>query len=143
MTLAVVRLAQPMPLHPELTALSRPFWEALDSAIWVQSYCENCDVWRFPPPARNCPTCQHKLEWRSAPRFGTLYALTTVHAAPAPFSSLAPYAIGLVELSNGLRMLSPIISAPRAPAPGESVEVVQVSYSDGSGYACRLAQAPP
>lgn len=141
MKLAIVNVDGPMPMQRETTAVSRPFWDALGSATWVQPYCERCDTWRFPPPAENCTACREAFVWRSAPHTGTLYAHTTVHAAPPPFGSSVPYTIGLVDFDHGVRILSPIIAS--RPAIGDRVEVVQVKYRDGCGYASRLAQAPP
>lgn len=70
------------------------------------SHCRGCGHDTFPS-ARVCPACiSQDMEGRSVEGAGTLYSFSIVHAAPAHWN--APYAIGYVDLPDGLRILGQI-----------------------------------
>ena len=52
-----------------------------------------------------CPKCLSKdLEWKESPKQGKLLTYTVIHVSPQQFQSLAPYAVGIVELENGAHL---------------------------------------
>lgn len=66
--------------------------------------CMKCGKTHFPPRPM-CTECYSKdLEWTELPTKGRLLTYTVIHIAPAQFQTLAPYAEGIVELENGLRV---------------------------------------
>jgi uncharacterized OB-fold protein len=66
--------------------------------------CKKCGKIHFPPRPV-CDVCYSKeFEWVELPTRGKLLTYTVIHIAPAQFQALAPYAMGIVELENGLRV---------------------------------------
>jgi scaffold protein (connect acetoacetyl-CoA thiolase and HMG-CoA synthase) len=63
--------------------------------------CVNCNsiVW---PPRGICPKCFHdKFEWVELQGRGKLLTYTVIHFPPTQFQALAPYAVGIVKLTEG------------------------------------------
>ena len=81
-----------------------------DGARLIGSRCTSCDTLYFPQ-ALSCrnPICREKAVIRAAlPTHGTLHSYTIQHYRPPPLFRMddwAPYAIGLVDLSGGLRVM--------------------------------------
>lgn len=81
-----------------------------ESVHLLGSLCRGCGRQYFPrtPDCRN-PACVRKeLDPIRLPRRGTLYSYTVqAYRPPAPFrrDDWAPYAIGLVDLPGGLRVM--------------------------------------
>jgi len=66
--------------------------------------CENCGS-VFVPPRPMCTNCFSKqLAWTQLDTKGKLVTYTVIYIAPQQFQPLAPYAYGIVELENGLRL---------------------------------------
>ena len=69
-------------------------------------HCEACGRDAFPAP-KVCSHClSETMSERALPGTGTLYSYSVVHAAPAHWN--APYALGYVDLPDGLRILGQI-----------------------------------
>ena len=66
--------------------------------------CRRCKALLVPP--RNlCPKCLGTdFEWRSLKGTGTLMTYTVIHFPPTQFQALAPYAVGIVKLQEGVRL---------------------------------------
>ena len=57
------------------------------------------------PPRPLCDNCfSQDFEWVEAAGKGRLLTYTVIHIAPPQFQALAPYAVGIVQLENGLRL---------------------------------------
>jgi len=57
------------------------------------------------PPRSVCPHCASSdLSWTELPGRGRLVTYTVIHLPPAQFEAVAPYAIGIVELADGVRL---------------------------------------
>lgn len=57
------------------------------------------------PPRPLCDNCfSQEFEWVQVPGKGELLTYTVIHVAPAQFQSMVPYAVGIVQLENGLRL---------------------------------------
>ncbi|MFJ9445189.1 Zn-ribbon domain-containing OB-fold protein [Kitasatospora sp. NPDC101235] len=101
-------MTRPVPLP---SSLSRPFWEAARRGELVLPRCSACGL-RFFTPEPACPHCWSGT-WtyeRSAGR-GTVYSVTAVHRAPGPGFE-APYALAVIELDEGVTMLSHVVGLP-------------------------------
>jgi uncharacterized OB-fold protein len=99
------RLAVP-PTTPE----SEPFWNATRVRRLVLPWCIACNrpIW-FPRAV--CPKCLgSKLDWRTAEGRGVVHAVS-VHHRPGPGRTEedGPYAVALVDLEEGVRILSNIV----------------------------------
>jgi uncharacterized OB-fold protein len=72
------------------------------------------------------------VEWSQVSGRGTIHSYTVVRRAPGPaFAADVPYAVVLVELVEGPRMLSNLVSAEvDAIRIGDPVEVVFDAVTD-------------
>ncbi|MCH9673454.1 MAG: OB-fold domain-containing protein [Gammaproteobacteria bacterium] len=87
--------------------------------------CSQCDAWRHMPreTCRNCGSFEWTWE-RSAGK-GTVFSWTVIHRALHPgFAEELPYAAVIVELEEGVRLVSNVVDvAPDDLAVGLPVEV--------------------
>lgn len=92
---------------PIPTSISRPFWDAATQKKFVLQRCKQCREWVFYPRG-HCPHCWGgDLAWEFASGSGRLRSFSVVHRPGHPaWKSIAPYALGIVELDEGPTMLS-------------------------------------
>ena len=103
-------------------------------------WCTACDRGVFYPRAL-CPFCAGgspaggTLEWREASGRATVHAAVVEHrpqAAGASFSGGEPYCIALVDLEEGVRMMTNIVGCPVGDVhSGMAVTVSWEPLSDG------------
>ncbi|MGQ9559790.1 MAG: Zn-ribbon domain-containing OB-fold protein [Candidatus Oleimicrobiaceae bacterium] len=75
----------------------------------VAARCKTCGATHLPPRLV-CPGCKgREFETVTLPRQGVLEAFTVVRVAPSAFVDQAPYAIGIVRLEGGVRMLTQVV----------------------------------
>jgi hypothetical protein len=124
-------------MEPPIGADSGPFWEATREGRLVLQWCTACEEAIFYPRAF-CPGCGavgEGLEWRPASGRATVYAQTVEHnpaASGAQFSGGQPYVVALVELEEGVRMLTNIVGCdPESVQPGLAVRLTWEALSDG------------
>lgn len=68
--------------------------------------CKKCNKVIFPPKA-DCTDCVgSEIEWIEFSGKGKLYTYTIINAAPIGFEDQAPYAIGVIDLEEGGRLLA-------------------------------------
>ncbi|MFD0304667.1 bifunctional MaoC family dehydratase N-terminal/OB-fold nucleic acid binding domain-containing protein [Streptomyces sp. NPDC127119] len=87
------------------------FWEGVSRHRLLIQRCEKCQTLRFPwLPGCNSCGC---LEWDTveAAGEGTVYSYVVMHHPPFPAFD-PPYAVGLVELVEGVRMISNVVGVP-------------------------------
>jgi uncharacterized OB-fold protein len=74
--------------------------------------CKKCGKIHLPPRPL-CDNCFSKdFEWVELPQKGTLLTYTIIHVAPTQFQGMAPYAVGIVQLENGINIPGMIRAAP-------------------------------
>jgi uncharacterized OB-fold protein len=74
--------------------------------------CEKCGKIHFPPRPL-CDNCFSKeFEWIELPLSGKLLTYTIIHVAPPQFQAMAPYAMGIVQLDDGLKVPGMIKDIP-------------------------------
>lgn len=102
-----------MRIVPELTELTRPYWEAAREGRLVVQRCGACGGLRHPPLHR-CPKCHAtEVEWTPVQGRGTVYTFTVVeHPTHAALEEAVPYVVALVELAEGPRILTNIRGCP-------------------------------
>jgi len=76
------------------------------------------------------------VAWIELSGRGKLYAQTVVHAAPSVFRDEAPYRVGIVDLEEGVRIATRIVSE-ETPELDHPVEIVVLNYTDGPLFAAR------
>lgn len=123
---------------PRQSEFTRDFWAALREGRWTTSRCKACARQTFPPK----PVCPHcwstEVEWSELGTRGTLYSWTRIHAAPAVFAPQAPYAVGIVDLEDGIRLACRLVERDDVPlAVGQAVEMLVLQYRDGPLFAAR------
>lgn len=103
---------------------SLPYWSAVERDELRIPWCVSCELPHFPPRPF-CPECWHgDIEWRPASGRGTLYTYTVVRSnPPSRFRDRLPFAIGIVRLEEGIRMLSNIVGDLKELACDMPVEV--------------------
>jgi uncharacterized OB-fold protein len=125
------------PFPPRVSTFTRPFWDALAEGRMLTTRCRACGELGFPP--RNiCRGCWSRaLEWVPLAAGGTLYSWTRVHVAPEAFRHAGAYAIGLVDLDDGVRLMCRLLGEPTADDLGRRVEMVVLAYDDGPLFGAR------
>lgn len=124
---------RPTRLEPQPDEVSAPFWEATRERRLIVQWCEDCDAAVFFPRAV-CPSCLGtNLVWRPSSGTGVLYAVTVEHRLPNPIAGQdGPYAIGLVDVAEGWRMLTNVVGCdPADLRTGMGVSVAWEPLSDG------------
>jgi uncharacterized protein len=98
---------------PDPTPETRHFWEGTRAGELRLQRCDDCRHIYFPPRPF-CPKCaSRKVSIFNASGRATLYSYV-IHHRPAP-GFTPPYAIAVVELAEGPRMMTNIIDCPQTP----------------------------
>src|SRR5262249_15065625 len=120
---AVVRVARPL---PQVSAEMAPFFAAARRHELVVQRCRGCGHLRFPARDR-CSRClSRESEWIRVSGRGAGFSFAIMHQVYRPgFADEVPYAVVVVELEEGVRLLSNVVGCPaREIAVGMPVEVV-------------------
>jgi uncharacterized protein len=106
-------LAEPKRPLPIPTPETRHFWEGTAAGELRLQRCAQCRHIYFPPRPF-CPKCASRevAAFKASGR-ATLYSYVINHR-PAP-GFTAPYAIAVVELAEGPRMMTNIVGCPQTP----------------------------
>ncbi|MEM2336489.1 MAG: OB-fold domain-containing protein, partial [Candidatus Bathyarchaeia archaeon] len=60
-----------------------------------------------------CDKClSTEFEWAEMPKTGKLLTYTIIHVAPTQFQNMAPYAVGIIQLENGVKIPGMIKNVP-------------------------------
>lgn len=100
---------KPLPTPDEDTKV---FWQGLKDGKLLLQHCSDCGHVQYYQQAI-CRTCgSEKLVHRAASGRGTVFSYSVIHRAPGPaFKQDVPYAVLLVELDEGPRMISSLVGA--------------------------------
>jgi uncharacterized OB-fold protein len=91
---------------------SRPYWEGLAQSELRIQRCDACSRHVFYPRSI-CPHCSsEKLSWITATGKGTIYSYTVAHQAFGPYADEVPFVVAIVELAEGVRMMTRIVDTP-------------------------------
>jgi len=122
------RLPAPTPPVNDETA---PFWAGLGGGRLELPVCDACGhhIWY---PRAWCPVCQHdEVTWTALSGRGTVYARTILHKAMGPWGEAAPFVIAYVELEEGPRVLTNVVTDdPAGVSIGTAVQAVFVPVAD-------------
>lgn len=105
------RLAESVQLRalPQPDHASRHYWQSAAEDRLVLQRCPDCDKVQFYPRSL-CAACGGGTEWVEASGRGMLHTFTVIRQNhTAAFADLVPYAVGIVELEEGVRMMSNIV----------------------------------
>jgi len=122
---------------PAIDADSAPFWAAARDGRLSMQRCSTCHRMVFYPRAI-CPFCMSdELDWIDLSGRGTVYSYTVVHKAPPGFADEVPYVVALVDLDEGVRMMSRVVDCSiERVAVGIAVQVVFRALSDDASLPC-------
>jgi len=119
------RTGYAMPL-PALEGFSKDFYAFCAKGELRFQRCSDCETWRHVPRER-CAECgSAQWEWTRSSGRGRVFTWTVVQRALHPaFSEAVPYAPTVVEMEEGVRIVSTVVDV----APGDleidmEVEVV-------------------
>ena len=100
---------RPARFEPQPTEASTPYWEATRDQRLVLQWCLDCEQpVHYPRVA--CPACLgDRLEFRPASGDGVVHAVVVEHRPPSPFGDDQPYTVALVDLDEGVRMITNVV----------------------------------
>ena len=98
---------KPIPFPDTVTSA---FWDAARENKLLVQHCNDCGERQFFPQSccRNC--LGENLDWIEASGKGKVYSYTIVNRPPtARFQEDVPYVVALIELEEGVRMMSNVV----------------------------------
>lgn len=97
--------------RPVINRDNAGFWEGVAEHKLLIQRCGGCEALRFPW-LPGCNACGSP-EWDTveAGGAGTVYSYVVMHHPPFPAFD-PPYAVGLIELAEGVRMVSNVVGVP-------------------------------
>jgi uncharacterized OB-fold protein len=123
--------------EPPVGPDSGPFWAGTREGQFLLQWCTACERAVFYPRAfcPHCPDGAGPLEWREASGRGTVYAAGVEHrpeAVGATFSGGQPFCVALIELDEGVRLVSNVVGCPPDEVQcGVAVVLTWEPLSDG------------
>ena len=123
MTQTETQHAKPL---PAMDGLAKEFYHWCKQRELRFQRCDSCGAWRHVP-REMCAACgSWQWQWRKSSGRGTVFTWTVIARALHPaFQSDTPYAPVVVELDEGVRLLSQIVDCPPDQLQiGMPVEVV-------------------
>jgi len=119
---------RPLPTpNPE----TQHFWDGLREGALRLQRCHGCGHAYFPPQPF-CPDCLSRdVDVFTATGRGTLHSYVISHRAVPGFE--VPYAIAVVELAEGPRLMTNIVDCPQTPealAIDMPVELARTAFTD-------------
>lgn len=100
---------------PAATPETAPFWEGTKAGELRLQRCRSCSNAYFYPRTF-CPEClSQDVEWFAASGRAKLHTYVINHRPPPGFEDEAPYAIAVVELEEGPRMMTNIVGIENTP----------------------------
>jgi len=101
---------------PILEDTNNEYWRnSREGRLSLQS-CGACEIYLFPARVL-CPNCwtDTNLQWQAAKGVGIVFAYSVVHRTPArEFNDSQPYVVAIIELSEGVRMVSNVVECDPA-----------------------------
>jgi uncharacterized OB-fold protein len=112
------------------------FYKHLAQGKLMAGKCRKCGKIHLPPRPL-CDNCfSQEFTWIEISGKGKLLTYTVIHVAPQQFQAMAPYAVGIVQLENGLKIPGMITAIPH-----EQLRIgMDLTIDFG---ACNTAQAWP
>jgi uncharacterized protein len=137
-SLPILTSAACRPYTPRVSAFTARFWTGLSDGHFLTTHCEECGHITFPPKA-HCPACwAMRPVWFELLGTGRLYSYTINHVAPRKLRDQAPYAVGIVDFDEGVRVFCRFLDEPTMSDIGGAVQMVAVIHADGPLFAARL-----
>ena len=124
-------MAEAKRARPKPTPETQHFWDGTKTGELRLQRCDACAHVYFPPRPF-CPACaSRKVSVFKASGKGTLYSYVINHRPAAP-GFTPPYAIAVVALEEGPRMMSNITGCPQTPEALELDMPLEVTFEKAS-----------
>ena len=125
--------------EPIVNADSAPYWQGAREGKLLLQRCGDCGTLRFFPRYL-CPECgSEHTEWTEVSGRGTVHSFTIVHRAAFPeFQARAPYAIALIDLAEGPRMMTNIVGEGALDV--EIGDAVRVTFEERGTNGAKVPQ---
>ena len=117
---------------PDTSGVLAPFFAAARGRRLVVQRCSGCGALRFPP-RELCSAClSTAATWQEVSGRGEVFSYNVMHQVYHPgFASEVPYAVVIVRLAEGAKMLSNLVGVlPRDIRIGMPVRVVFDDITD-------------
>jgi hypothetical protein len=113
-------------------ALDRAFFEAAARGELLYQRCDACGHRQFHPRLL-CTACGGDVGWATASGRGVVHTFTIVRQnGEAPFRDELPYAVAMIELDEGVRMMGNVTGCPvEGVCIGMPVEAYAVECGEG------------
>ncbi len=111
LTVGPAREKQPRRPRPVVNRDNAGFWEGVREHRLLVQRCEQCGTLRFPW-LPGCGACASQ-DWSTveASGEGTVFSYVVMHHPSFPAFD-PPYAVGLIELAEGVRIISNVVGVP-------------------------------
>lgn len=111
------------------------FWAAAREGRLVVQYDRTTGRPQWFPRALSLTSGRRDLEWRQVSGNGTLYSWTVTHSPWPGHEDRVPYVCALVDLDEGVRMLTNVINTdPATLEVGQRVRLAWQDLADGVRY---------
>jgi uncharacterized protein len=128
-------MTAPVAPVPRPTPETEEYWQATARGELVIQRCAACGQ-HFFYPRSTCPRCaSDDVPWVRASGRATLYSYVINHLPVPGFSEDGPYAIAVVELAEGPRMMSSIVGVPATPEELVLDMPLEVTFQQRGDYA--------
>jgi uncharacterized OB-fold protein len=108
-------LAEPRKPLPHITPETQEFWDGAKAGELLLQRCDECSHVYFPPRPF-CPRCaSREVSSFKASGHGRLHSYVINHRPAPGFEHDAPYAIAVVELDEGPRMMTNRVGVEQTP----------------------------
>ncbi len=135
----IIKVPKRLPLMAEYSGFTKTFRQGLESGKFLTTACSSCGELTFPPK-KHCPDCwSDEMSWIELSGEGILYARTTIHAAAPQFRDEVPFSVGIVDLEEGIRLVTGLIDEPVRINNDDAIRLVILSYEDGLLFAAKPA----
>ncbi|VTU36530.1 putative nucleic-acid-binding protein containing a Zn-ribbon [Variovorax sp. PBS-H4] len=117
-------------MNTHLTDISAPFWNGLRERKLMLQFDNATGRAQFYPRPQSLFS-ESGVQWRPASGRGAIFALTHSRVAPPALEKLVPYALALVQLAEGPRVLARIDAPYGSLAIGQAVAIDWDSTGEG------------
>ncbi|MGE0797055.1 MAG: Zn-ribbon domain-containing OB-fold protein [Lautropia sp.] len=102
-------------VRPQITAVSAPYWDGLKQGRLQYQHCSRCGA-NWLPPRTHCTAClAPEPQWHTASGRARLISWVVYHTAyHESFAGRIPYNVACVELEEGPRLLSNVVTGDMA-----------------------------
>jgi uncharacterized protein len=114
---------------PKPTPETLPFWESTKARAMSIQHCRDCAAAIFYPRSF-CPRClSSELEWRPVSGRATL-ASYVINRRPLPVFEVEQQIIALVNLEEGVRMMTNIVDVEPTPDALQLGMALELAYDE-------------